>query len=205
MEAFNAGTLAGAGSFRCDSCGFGIALHERDAGPVLPRVRRRELPSCRRCSATTYAAAAAPRGRGCARLARARRATHSSATATTWPSRTTSASACSRSRTAGPGSAAACRPTCASTTRRSPAGTRCSTATTAGRAILDDRSLNGVFRNGDRVELAELDDGDEIAIGPLQPLLREPRRPSARRRRRDDRLRPAESSASPSSREITGR
>jgi predicted nucleic acid-binding Zn-ribbon protein len=36
MEAFNAGTLAGAGSFRCDSCGFAIALHERDAVPSCP-------------------------------------------------------------------------------------------------------------------------------------------------------------------------
>jgi pSer/pThr/pTyr-binding forkhead associated (FHA) protein len=35
----------------------------------------------------------------------------------------------------------------------------------SGARVLDDRSLNGVFRNGDRVELAELDDGDEIAIG----------------------------------------
>ncbi|HZB06677.1 MAG TPA: FHA domain-containing protein, partial [Thermoleophilaceae bacterium] len=35
----------------------------------------------------------------------------------------------------------------------------------AGARILDDRSLNGVFRNGDRVELAELEDGDEISIG----------------------------------------
>ena len=34
-----------------------------------------------------------------------------------------------------------------------------------GARILDDRSLNGVFRNGDRVELAPLADGDEIAIG----------------------------------------
>ena len=34
-----------------------------------------------------------------------------------------------------------------------------------GARILDDRSLNGVFRNGDRVELAELEDGDEIDIG----------------------------------------
>ena len=31
--------------------------------------------------------------------------------------------------------------------------------------MLDDRSLNGVFRNGERVELAQLEDGDEIAIG----------------------------------------
>ncbi|MGH2802748.1 MAG: FHA domain-containing protein, partial [Thermoleophilaceae bacterium] len=34
-----------------------------------------------------------------------------------------------------------------------------------GARILDDRSLNGVFRNGTRVELAELEDGDEIAVG----------------------------------------
>ena len=36
MEAFNAGTLAGAGSFRCDSCGFAVALHERDPVPECP-------------------------------------------------------------------------------------------------------------------------------------------------------------------------
>ena len=35
----------------------------------------------------------------------------------------------------------------------------------AGARILDDRSLNGVFKNGERVELAELSDGDEVAIG----------------------------------------
>ena len=35
----------------------------------------------------------------------------------------------------------------------------------AGARILDDRSLNGVFKNGERVELAELEDGDEISIG----------------------------------------
>ena len=36
MEAFSSGTLAGAGSFRCDSCGFAVALHERDAVPSCP-------------------------------------------------------------------------------------------------------------------------------------------------------------------------
>jgi pSer/pThr/pTyr-binding forkhead associated (FHA) protein len=35
----------------------------------------------------------------------------------------------------------------------------------AGARILDDRSLNGVFLNGERVELAELEDSDEISIG----------------------------------------
>jgi pSer/pThr/pTyr-binding forkhead associated (FHA) protein len=37
-----------------------------------------------------------------------------------------------------------------------------------GARILDDRSLNGVFRNGQRVELAELEDGDAIDVGRFQ-------------------------------------
>src|ERR671937_84456 len=43
MEAFSAGTLAGAGSFRCDSCGFAVALHERD-----------EVPACPECGGRTF-------------------------------------------------------------------------------------------------------------------------------------------------------
>ena len=34
--------------------------------------------------------------------------------------------------------------------------------------VLDDRSLNGVFRNGHRVELDELADGDTIAVGRFE-------------------------------------
>jgi pSer/pThr/pTyr-binding forkhead associated (FHA) protein len=34
-----------------------------------------------------------------------------------------------------------------------------------GVRVLDDRSLNGVYVNGDRVEWAALTDGDEITIG----------------------------------------
>jgi pSer/pThr/pTyr-binding forkhead associated (FHA) protein len=37
-----------------------------------------------------------------------------------------------------------------------------------GTRVLDDRSLNGVFLNGDRVDWHELDDGDEIAIGAFR-------------------------------------
>ncbi len=35
----------------------------------------------------------------------------------------------------------------------------------AGVRVLDDRSLNGVYVNGDRVEWSALADGDEITIG----------------------------------------
>jgi len=34
-----------------------------------------------------------------------------------------------------------------------------------GVRVLDDRSLNGVYVNGERVEWAPLKDGDEITIG----------------------------------------
>src|SRR3954468_1500429 len=43
MESFNAGTLAGAGSFRCEECGFAVALHERD-----------QVPSCPECGGDSF-------------------------------------------------------------------------------------------------------------------------------------------------------
>jgi hypothetical protein len=36
LDSFSTGTLAGAGCFRCGSCGFAVALHERDEMPVCP-------------------------------------------------------------------------------------------------------------------------------------------------------------------------
>jgi pSer/pThr/pTyr-binding forkhead associated (FHA) protein len=38
----------------------------------------------------------------------------------------------------------------------------------SGARILDDRSLNGVFLNGQRVDWRELEDGDEVAIGAFR-------------------------------------
>src|SRR3954463_12014775 len=43
VEAFTAGTLAGAGSFRCEECGFAIALHELD-----------EIPGCPQCGGRKF-------------------------------------------------------------------------------------------------------------------------------------------------------
>jgi hypothetical protein len=36
METYTAGTLAGAGSFHCETCGFAISLHEMDQVPACP-------------------------------------------------------------------------------------------------------------------------------------------------------------------------
>src|SRR3954471_7202523 len=43
VEAFTAGTLAGAGSFRCESCGFAVALHELDEVPGCPQCGGRKF------------------------------------------------------------------------------------------------------------------------------------------------------------------
>src|SRR5215212_1651677 len=37
MEAFSSGTLAGAGTFHCESCSYAIALHEQDVVPRCPK------------------------------------------------------------------------------------------------------------------------------------------------------------------------
>ena len=164
MRTFEAGTLAGAGSFKCEECGYAVALHERD-----------EVPACPSCGGDSFRRASPVRrdrvrrgARGRERrggVAATRRATRWWPTATTW--RSTPATACRwcRSRTAGPGSAAASRRTCAWTTRRSRAATRSIYRDDDGAKVLDDRSLNGVFRNGERVDLAELEDGDTVAVG----------------------------------------
>jgi FHA domain/Zinc-ribbon containing domain len=58
-----------------------------------------------------------------------------------------------------------------------------------GVRVLDDRSLNGVFVNGERVEWSELHDGDEILVGchslrflEIVPEGRPAPRPSTQRR-----------------------
>jgi hypothetical protein len=43
LETFDAGTLAGAGCFRCEECGFAVALHERDEVPACPHCGGREF------------------------------------------------------------------------------------------------------------------------------------------------------------------
>ena len=40
METYLTGTLTGAGTFRCEACGFAVALHEQDALPDCPRCHK---------------------------------------------------------------------------------------------------------------------------------------------------------------------
>jgi FHA domain/Zinc-ribbon containing domain len=163
MEAFSAGTLAGAGSFRCDSCGFAIALHELDHVPACPECGGREF---RR--ATLFGEApkkhdhhdveGPPAWLEEAREALVREGDY---LAFADDDRVRVVPLQDGWTRIGRSLSAHVRFDDPTVSRRHALLYR----EEGGARILDDRSLNGVFRNGERVELAELDDGDEIGIG----------------------------------------
>jgi predicted RNA-binding Zn-ribbon protein involved in translation (DUF1610 family) len=161
MEAFTAGMLAGAGSFRCDACGSAIAFQEGD-----------EVPPCPGCGGTHYTRARlfgstrspdrqdvegpplwldaareeAPDGLGW--LAYEDDGVQVLSLSVGW-------------NRLGRSLAADLRLDDPTVSRRH-ALIFCDDT---GARVLDDRSLNGVFVNGERVELTELEDGDELAVG----------------------------------------
>ena len=166
MEAFSAGTLAGAGSFRCDSCGFAVALHERDPVPGCPecgghRFRRASLFGDTLEGPTQHEVGEPPDWLDEARDALVR------------PGDYLAFEDGERVRVVplqegwtriGRSLSAHIRFDDPTVSRRHALVYR----DADGARILDDRSLNGVFRNGQRVELAELEDGDAIDVGRFQ-------------------------------------
>ena len=163
MEAFNAGTLAGAGSFRCDACGFAIALHERDQVPECPECgnasfRRASLFGESIRPAAHHDVEGAPDWLAEARDALVREgdylAFEDDERVRVFPLQ-------DGWTRIGRSLSAHVRFDDPTVSRRHALLYR----DDDGARVLDDRSLNGVFRNGDRVELAELEDGDEISIG----------------------------------------
>jgi predicted RNA-binding Zn-ribbon protein involved in translation (DUF1610 family) len=162
MEAFSAGTLAGAGSFSCDACGFAIALHELD-----------EVPTCPECGGSTFSRAslfsreqfaAAPVVEGPPQwLEEARQAlvTNGDYLAFEDDDRVRVLPLQDGWTRVGRSLSAHVRFDDPTVSRRHALLYR----DESGARILDDRSLNGVFCNGERVDHAELEDGDEIALG----------------------------------------
>ena len=165
MESFEAGTLAGAGSFRCEECGFAVGLRERD-----------EVPACPSCGAAATAA------RPCSADASPAEPPHADPSEPDWLAEARDALVV-RGRLPGlRRPARACRswPSTAAGPRvgRSLAAhVRLDDPTVSRRhalihreedgrcTVLDDRSLNGVFKNGESLDLADLDDGDAISVG----------------------------------------
>ncbi len=163
MRTFEAGTLAGAGSFQCDECGFAVALHERDEVP--------ECPSCggesfRRASlfGETDASISPVTESGDAEwLREAREALVSEGDYLAFDTgeRVQVVPLQDGWTRVGRSLSAHVRLDDPTVSRRHALVYR----DDDGAKVLDDRSLNGVFRNGERIELSELEDGDAVAVG----------------------------------------
>lgn len=166
MESLTSGTLAGTGSFRCEKCGYVVTLAASD-----------ELPACPGCDGASFVRASLFAG------GRFTRRTGETPTAAqraelidaareeiTTPGEYLAYEDSGRLRVVsldkewtrvGRSLAADVRFDDPTVSRRhalivrQPDGVR----------VLDDRSLNGVFVNGERVEWRALADGDEIVVG----------------------------------------
>ncbi|GAC1317454.1 MAG: hypothetical protein NVSMB25_05160 [Thermoleophilaceae bacterium] len=164
FETFAAGTLAGAGCFRCETCGFAVALHECDEVPACPHCAGRDF---KRSSIFGELSVQEPTGPPDVAappwLTEAREALEQPgyylaydeddhlrmvALDKGWTRVGRSLSATIRFDDP--------------TVSRRHALIHIQDGTVR---ILDDRSLNGVFVNGERIELRELSDGDQLTVG----------------------------------------
>ena len=162
MQQYDAGTLAGTGSFRCEGCGFAISLKQRD-----------EVPSCPSCGGDRFrrqamfeeieTPAPQPEGERPDWLAEARDALVAAGEYLAFEdgSRVRVIALQEGWTRVGRSLSAHVRIDDPTVSRRH-ALVYCGED---GAKVLDDRSLNGVFRNGEQVDLAPLEDGDGIAIG----------------------------------------
>ena len=166
METVTTGTLAGAGSFKCEDCGYVVALAASDA-----------LPGCPNCGGSKFARASLFVGAE-AEAARGNSAPSGELATLESSARTQIqtpgdyiayeidgtlqvAEVGADSLRVGRSMAAAIRFDDPTVSRRHALVMR----QADGIRILDDRSLNGIFVNGERVEWKSLSSGDEIVIG----------------------------------------
>ncbi|HEY0631022.1 MAG TPA: FHA domain-containing protein [Thermoleophilaceae bacterium] len=164
LDSFSTGTLAGAGCFRCGTCGFAVALHERDEVPACPHCGGEDF---RRSSIFGELELREPSGAGEVEspdwLAEARDAVEREGDYLAYDED-------GQLRVIGleggwtrigRSLAADIRFDDPTVSRRHAMVHRAEGVT----RVLDDRSLNGVFVNGDRVDMRTLSDGDELTIG----------------------------------------
>lgn len=169
MESLTTGTLAGTGSFRCDACGYVVTLAAEDA-----------LPDCPTCQGRQFQRASLFDATGSGRFVREEPPDRDAEEQEHWLQR-------ARALAPEPGEYLALEesddvrlvPLTREWTRigRSlAADVRFDDPTVSRRhallvrqadgvRVLDDRSLNGVFVNGERVDWRVVRDGDEILVG----------------------------------------
>jgi predicted nucleic acid-binding Zn-ribbon protein len=176
MEAFTAGTLAGAGSFRCEGCGFAVALHELDEVPGCPQCGGNKFKRASMFMATPSAGSPTtqeletldhvpdvgePDWLDDAREALVQNGDYVGFEADGRVKVVPLQDGWTR---VGRSLSAHVRFDDPTVSRRHALIHR----DRAGARVLDDRSLNGVFLNGQRVDWRELEDGDEITIGAFR-------------------------------------
>jgi hypothetical protein len=166
MESMMSGTLAGTGSFRCEECGYVVNLAAAD-----------ELPACPGCGGSRFTRASLFAGGRFQRksadaptaqerealVARARERMEAPGQYLAWADgEQVRVVSLDREWTrVGRSLAADVRFDDPTVSRRHALIVR----QADGVRVLDDRSLNGVFVNGERVEWRVLRDGDEIVVG----------------------------------------
>ena len=164
LDSFSTGTLAGAGCFRCGDCGFPVALHERDEVPACPHCGGKDF---RRSSIFGELALREPSGGQEVEspdwLAEAREAVDREGDYLAYDEdgRLRVLALEAGWTRIGRSLAADIRFDDPTVSRRHAMVHRAEDVT----RVLDDRSLNGVFVNGDRVDMRTLADGDEMTIG----------------------------------------
>jgi FHA domain/Zinc-ribbon containing domain len=166
LESIEAGTLAGIGSFRCESCGFAISLSREDEVPVCPGCGGKRFEPAPLFGTEQFEGRPWPESDAddLGWLEEARRGISKPGQYLAFESsgdRVVVVPLSGEWTRIGRSLAADVRFDDPTVSRRhalivrQPDGVR----------VLDDRSLNGVFVNGERVEWSVLSDGDEILVG----------------------------------------
>lgn len=166
MESLTTGTIAGAGAFRCEQCGFVVTTSAVDELPPCPRCggdafSRASLFSTGRLpvtpddEATAEALAVVSHARATAEATGPHLAWEEGGDIRVVAVRADKATSLGRSLSAD------VRFDDATVSRRHALVVREGVSA----RVLDDRSLNGVFVNGERVSSRVLQDGDEILVG----------------------------------------
>ncbi len=163
MDSLVSGTLAGAGSFRCETCGYVVTVAATESLGPCPSCQGRQF-----ARASLYAAGRFEReqvrdeGRA-ARVAAALNAVPGAGRFFVFPDgeELTVVALDREQLRVGRSLTAEIRFDDQTVSRRHALIMN----DDDGVRVLDDRSLNGVFVNGERVEMRTLNDGDEVVIG----------------------------------------
>jgi DNA-directed RNA polymerase subunit RPC12/RpoP len=164
MESFETGTLAGTGSFRCEECGYVVTLAAADKLPDCPGCGGRAFARASLFTSTAAAdgaLAAAEDSDNWIEEARGQLEDPGEYVAYEDGDRTVVVALTREWTRIGRSLAANVRFDDPTVSRRHALIVR----TADGVRVLDDRSLNGVFVNGQRVEWSPLADGDTIVVG----------------------------------------